>query len=131
MLKYCKKHGLTEHGFRKWNAPKCKKCMVEYVTNHYQKKSFKKKAIEYKGGKCENPECGYNKCTKALEFHHIFGEKEFNISGTERTDKSWEEIKKEVDKCMLVCSNCHREIHSGMHDITTWSSYPSLLLTNV
>ena len=67
----------------------------------------KLKLIEYKGGKCER--CGYNKCHVALEFHHLNpDEKDFTISG-----KSWsfERLKKEVDKCILVCSNCHKEIH--------------------
>lgn len=63
--------------------------------------------VEYKGGECER--CGYNKCIDALEFHHKNpNEKDFTISG-----KSWsfERLKKEADKCILVCSNCHKEIH--------------------
>ena len=63
--------------------------------------------VEYKGGECER--CGYKKCIDALEFHHKNpDEKDFTISG-----KSWsfERLKKEVDKCILVCSNCHKEIH--------------------
>jgi DNA-binding CsgD family transcriptional regulator len=67
----------------------------------------KEKLVEYKGGECV--ECGYKKCIDALEFHHLDPkEKDFTISG-----KSWslEKLKKEVDKCILVCSNCHKEIH--------------------
>lgn len=126
MLKICKKHGLTEFGLRKNDRPRCKKCTVEYVTKHYHEKNKKQgklKAVQYKGGKCENPECGYNKCTRALEFHHVFGKPDFHISGLERGKKTWEEVKAEVDKCLLVCSNCHREIHDGMHDITQWPGY--------
>lgn len=66
--------------------------------------------IKYKGGKCQI--CGYDKCFAALEFHHLDPkEKDFTISG-----KSWafEKLKKEVDKCILVCSNCHKEIHFKM-----------------
>lgn len=65
------------------------------------------KLVEYKGGKCEK--CEYDKCIDALEFHHLDPiEKDFTISG-----KSWsfDRLKKEVDKCILVCSNCHKEIH--------------------
>jgi predicted transcriptional regulator len=67
----------------------------------------KLKLIEYKGGRCEK--CGYNKCQMALEFHHLNpSEKDFTIGG-----KSWsfDKLKSEVDKCILVCSNCHKEIH--------------------
>lgn len=65
------------------------------------------KLIGYKGGECV--ECGYKKCLSALHFHHIDpNEKDFTISG-----KSWsfERLKEEVDKCILLCSNCHIELH--------------------
>lgn len=71
----------------------------------------KRKKIElvaYKGGCCQM--CGYDKCVEALEFHHNDpNEKDFTISG-----KSWsfDRLKIEADKCILVCSNCHKEIHS-------------------
>ena len=71
------------------------------------RKRTKLKLIEYKGGKCEI--CGYNKCIAALEFHHLDpNEKDFTISGS---SKSFEHLKEEVDKCILVCANCHRELH--------------------
>jgi len=71
------------------------------------RKRKKIELVEYKGGKCEK--CGYDKCIHALEFHHKDpSEKDFTISG-----KSWsfERLKKEVDKCIMVCSNCHKELH--------------------
>ena len=71
------------------------------------RKRTKLKLIEYKGGKCVF--CNYNKCTRALQFHHRDpSQKDFQISGT---SKAFETLKKEVDKCDLVCSNCHAEIH--------------------
>jgi hypothetical protein len=71
------------------------------------KKQKKLELIEYKGGCCEI--CGYNKCSAALEFHHKDPtQKDFAISSH---SYSFEKMKIEVDKCMLVCSNCHREIH--------------------
>ena len=70
----------------------------------------KVRLLEYKGGACER--CGYNRCPEALEFHHLDeSTKDFQISGTTR---SWDKMKAEADKCILVCANCHREIHSGM-----------------
>ena len=56
--------------------------------------------------------CGYNKCPTALEWHHENDNKNFNpgdiIKGTA---VSFEKYQQEVDKCILVCANCHREIH--------------------
>lgn len=71
------------------------------------RRNTKEKLVMYKGGRCEK--CGYNKCIAALEFHHLNPlEKDFSISG-----KSWgfETLKLEVDKCMLLCANCHKEEH--------------------
>jgi len=74
-----------------------------------RRKKVKELAIEYKGGSCQK--CGYNKCNAALEFHHLDpSEKDFSISASGNT-RGWELIKKELDKCILVCANCHREIH--------------------
>lgn len=68
----------------------------------------KQKLVEYKGGACEK--CGYSKkIYNVYSFHHKDpNKKDFTIAG-----KSWgyERLKKEVDKCLLVCENCHREIH--------------------
>ena len=75
-----------------------------------RRKKLKKMAIEYKGGKCVF--CGYDKCNDALDFHHLNSkEKEFGLSVRGLT-RSWEKIKEELDKCILVCANCHRELHA-------------------
>ena len=77
-----------------------------------RRKRIKSRAVEYKGGKCEI--CKYSKCIQALEFHHKKPKtKDFSLSGT-RTYASWNKIKKELNKCTLVCSNCHREIHAAL-----------------
>ncbi len=68
----------------------------------------KLKAIEYLGGKCKM--CGYSKCPGALEFDHIDPtRKEFSISG--KHGLTWSKIQTELDKCQLLCANCHREKH--------------------
>ena len=77
--------------------------------------SKKKRAIEHKGGKCV--ECGYDKYYGALEFHHIDPtKKDFQISTN--LSRAWEKLKKELDKCILVCSNCHRELHANIREYT-------------
>ena len=54
--------------------------------------------------------CGYDKCLAALEFHHVDpAAKEFTMK--ELVSRTMEAVLEEVGKCMLVCANCHREIH--------------------
>lgn len=110
--KFCKKCGETKpitEFYRKGKTLQhcCKKCSNEYIISTQKLK--KQKAIEYKGGKCII--CGYNKYFGALEFHHIESDKkEHNLSYMKTY--SFEKMKKELDKCILVCANCHREIHA-------------------
>lgn len=76
-----------------------------------KRKTLKLKAIEYKGGCCSI--CGYSKSVLSLSFHHTdTNNKDFQISGI---TKSWEKIRIELDKCILVCNNCHGEIHEKMN----------------
>lgn len=83
---------------------------VEAVTLFRQKR--KDNLIRLCGGKCVL--CGYNKCNAGLEFHHIIPEnKSFGLS-TGNCHKIEDDIA-EVKKCVLVCANCHREIHNGLH----------------
>ncbi|MCD6257671.1 HNH endonuclease [Candidatus Aerophobetes bacterium] len=77
-----------------------------------RRKKIREMAVEYKGGKCEI--CGYDRCIEALEFHHLDRKnKDFGISNKGYT-RSWKKIKEELDKCMLLCANCHREVHAGL-----------------
>lgn len=84
---------------------------AEYLKKSVSKrrKEIRLKSLKYKGDKCSI--CGYNKCLDALEFHHIDGSnKDFGLSQRGNT-RSWEKVKQELDKCILLCSNCHRELH--------------------
>jgi hypothetical protein len=77
---------------------------------HKRRKKIRQMAVEYKGGKCEL--CGYNRCIEALEFHHNNSSgKDFGISDKGYT-RSWKRVKEELDKCLLICANCHRELHA-------------------
>ena len=84
----------------------CKDC------NNYKRKSalraFKQQCVNYKGGKCQK--CGYDKCIAALEFHHLDpSQKEFAISVSRQLN--FNKVQQELDKCQLLCSNCHNETH--------------------
>ncbi len=85
----------------------CKECTKQQTVERQQK--FKAECVKYKGGCCE--ECGYKKCIAALEFHHSDRTaKEFNVSHA-RLKKMNKETMAELDKCKLLCANCHREVH--------------------
>jgi hypothetical protein len=66
--------------------------------------------VDRLGGRCKI--CGYDKCLTALEAHHVDPSiKDFNISDV----TSVERIEVELEKCVLLCANCHREVHDGLH----------------
>lgn len=76
----------------------------------------KQELVYIMGGKCSL--CGYDKCIAALEFHHVDkSQKERQLSSG--NCYSWEEDVKEVRKCALVCSNCHKEIEFFKLDVKT------------
>ena len=106
-------------------ASKCKDCRLQYNRKYVREhkdlarkwkrdwyRKVKQQAVEYKGSQCSV--CGYDKCMAALEFHHLNpDEKDFNITQNIRKSTTLDSIKKELDKCILVCANCHREAHYG------------------
>lgn len=86
----------------------CKECSNIEAGERF--KENKLDAVNYKGGKCSI--CGYNKCVNALEFHHL-NPAEKDISFRRMRGWSKERRNKELDKCSLLCSNCHREVHAN------------------
>ncbi len=105
-LKYCRPLCRIRARSRlKTERPKQKgKYVVEW------RKELKFRAIAYKGGGCRY--CGYSKCVRSLQFHHRDpSQKDFGISTSIR---SWKRVKAELDKCDLVCANCHGEVHDGI-----------------
>jgi hypothetical protein len=85
----------------------CKKC-AKIVFAEKQREQ-KIKSIEYLGGKCSR--CGYNKCIWALEFHHTNPQNKDPTIRFSSTRQSFYKIKRELDKCIILCANCHREEH--------------------
>lgn len=84
---------------------------AEYIRKAVKKRRLRLREMSriYKGGKCAI--CGYNRCQSALVFHHINpDEKKFGLSAGGFT-RSWDKTKSELDKCILLCSNCHMEVH--------------------
>jgi hypothetical protein len=77
-----------------------------------RRKKLREMARASMGGKCMI--CGYEKCQRALSFHHLDpSKKEFDLPSKGLT-RSWKRIEEEIKKCVLVCANCHMEIHEGI-----------------
>lgn len=111
MLKVCKHHGETEFRRQTSNGKESWYCRICYTTRQRRLRAEKKaRAVAHMGGACSR--CGYDKCINALEFHHL------DPLTKEVKDEfrgwTWARILKEIEKCILVCSNCHREIHSEL-----------------
>lgn len=80
------------------------------------RKRFKNKIVEWMGGGCAV--CGYNKCQSSLALHHIDpSKKEISFGSVRANPKNWDKIVSELKKCVLVCHNCHNEIHEGITEI--------------
>lgn len=80
-----------------------------------RRRKLKTLAIQYKGSQCQI--CGYSRYQGALDLHHVNGKKEFGIADKGYT-RSWQKVKEELDKCILVCANCHRELEGGVTQLS-------------
>lgn len=98
---------INPKNFYKNEKSKCKACHDKMVVE--KQKENKIKAISFYGGKCII--CGYDKIP-ALEFHHKDGTLK-DKSFSQKYGWSWKRLEQELEKCVLVCSNCHKLIHAG------------------
>jgi len=90
----------------------CKPCTSQQTLERMRR--LKEEMVAYKGGCCQK--CGYDKYLGALEFHHINPEeKDFNPSSLKKYTMD-KRVTDELDKCVLLCSNCHRETHYEINE---------------
>lgn len=114
MIRECKKHGPVDHYERKGrlNGWKCKEC------NKAQQRKFKDKKkdmlLSMAGGKCKI--CSYCKCKDALHFHHL-RDKKFELQKEVIARIPLAVVLEEYNKCVLLCANCHSEVHAGVAQI--------------
>lgn len=105
----CEQTAVTPGGYC---GVKCKNKYNVTVLMHRTKRAL----VQYAGGKCR--QCGYDNCDAALVFHHRDpASKDFAVAGNSHRYKTMEELKAEVDKCDLLCSNCHMETHYSRRSI--------------
>ena len=87
--------------------------LCKYCRRKSKRLAFRISAANYKNNECEI--CGLKRNTiddlEMFDFHHIDrSNKSFEL-GDKIEDRNWETIKKELDKCMMLCANCHRKQH--------------------
>lgn len=122
----CKGCGHTYHPSSKKQRYCSRTCRPPRISSDERKKrgviavvkrrtELKKKAVELLGGCCLL--CGYHEYYGALEFHHVDpSSKEFSLSGKGST-MGWDKAKEELKKCVLLCANCHREVHANIKSV--------------
>ena len=117
------KRGFNKQGHQQYDS-RCKQCSKEH-TKKYRKRhnprdlGLRKIKCDYvEEIKTECAECGYNRCAAALDFHHI--NKETKVGGIAEFESNGkitlEMLKEEIRKCVVLCANCHRELHAGFKE---------------
>lgn len=110
MVSQCKHHGETSFVREGRGYYRCKRCRVEATVRRRHR--LKRILVEEAGGRCRL--CGYSRCARALEFHHLDpNTKEFELAHNGRT-RSIARLRAEASKCVLLCSNCHAEVEAGI-----------------
>ena len=90
----------------------CKSCWNKRTAQSQKDKVQQLK--EEAGGRCTR--CGYDRCQDALEFHHLDPtQKEFHLG--EARGYNIEKLRAELSKCILVCRNCHTELHAALKNV--------------
>ena len=109
----CGRHGETQFVFQEHGGYRCKRCRAEAVAR--RRRRVKELLVKEAGGRCLL--CGYDKCQAALHFHHIDpSTKSFGLAKAGIT-RAIDEVRREAAKCILVCSNCHAEVESGIASV--------------
>lgn len=89
--------------------------LVELKPAALSRRRTKVRAVEWFGGSCYG--CDFTFVPQVFEFHHWDArDKDFGIA-TEGITRSWEKIVAELEKCVMLCANCHREAHAGVREL--------------
>lgn len=106
----CPTHGTTLHVRIGAGEYRCAKCRAEGVTRYRQQ--AKRTLVDEFGGRCSL--CGYDRCIKALQFHHRHPDtKRFGL-GSRGLARAMDALRAEAAKCVLLCANCHVEVEAGI-----------------
>lgn len=114
----------------KYCSSRCKLSFLQSYPNQKQRGlSRKLELIRLLSGKCEK--CGYCANIAALTFHHNEGEKDFKLDVRSLSNRTYSKVQSEVRKCILLCANCHAEIHNPKLNLASLSIEPTALTTEL
>jgi transposase len=105
----CAKHGPSDFVERPDGVSRCVRCRSEAVSQ--RRRTVKRILVEEAGGACVR--CGYDRCVAALHFHHVDPTEKLSSIGR-LGSRSLAAAREEAHKCLLLCSNCHAEVESGL-----------------
>lgn len=114
----CEHHGLTRFVLEGRGYFRCMICRKERVSEW--RRRVKRRLVDEAGGACVI--CGYDRCVAALEFHHLDPTTKSFALSRQGVTRSFAEARAEARKCVLLCSNCHAEVESGMTQVPTGSA---------
>jgi len=99
----------------------CKNRLHQSYTSQKERGLTRKiKVVQMAGGKCSR--CGYAKNYAGLAFHHLNPKKkEFKLDARSLSNRTWEKVMNEYRQCILLCHNCHAEVHNPNMDLETVS----------
>jgi hypothetical protein len=110
------------HDFRKGHGRRmCNSCRSNRG-GRAARESLKRALVGAKGGQCQL--CGYDACLAALCSHHVHtNAKRFTLAGSHL--RSWTALADELEKCVLLCQNCHAKVHAGLNEVRTLIRKPT------
>jgi transposase len=105
----CRTHGVTEFVLEGRGYYRCIRCRARAVAE--RRRIVKRTLVEEAGGCCAI--CGYSRCLQALHFHHVDPMTKFFHLGERGHARALERSRREAQKCVLLCGNCHAEVEAG------------------
>ena len=98
-----------------WTYTKrCKACFVAHRSTQHIERVVK--AVKELGKELKCCICGYDKCVSSLDFHHLDPSQK-DIGVGQMRGHSFQRIKREIEKCVVLCKNCHSEVHAGVTEL--------------
>ena len=113
LFRDCSTHGWTVFVIENSGRARCRACRVERVAEW--RRRTKARLVEEAGGQCRL--CGYSRSQAALQFHHLDPAKKSFALSLRGVTRSFEEMRSEAAKCVLLCANCHAEVEGGLSTI--------------
>ncbi|HEX3804651.1 MAG TPA: HNH endonuclease signature motif containing protein [Solirubrobacteraceae bacterium] len=114
VLRTCGKHGETEFVMSTDGYFRCRRCRSESLVRRHRR--VKEILVAEAGGACMI--CGYSRYNGALQFHHLDPDKKRLSLAMGGAALGIETLRREAEKCVLLCSNCHAEVQGGVTSLS-------------